>query len=136
MRARKFQNGIQRVKAKTLRSILDGVFDRMEAMAKKKFSGMAQLLYTEISGHGGLQIFRRIDAATRASEKGERKDSDSQRKSSYDSPRNPRFRGLGRGGARSGKNVDITCYGCFRKGHTRANCPDAGNERGGDAGNV
>ena len=44
-----------------LRSILMEVTSRVKSMAVYGCTGVAQALYTELSGHGGLPIFRRLD---------------------------------------------------------------------------
>ena len=45
-----------------LKSILDGIYDRMETHAMSKGTGIARMIYTEISGHAGLRVFQRLDA--------------------------------------------------------------------------
>ena len=115
---------LRRRSARRLRSILSGMCERMKAMAKKGYAGMAQLLYTEIAGQGGLPIFRRMDAALRACERVPAvRGSSGSRESG---PAVPRGRGRsgprGRGG-RARDMADIQCYNCYKFGHFRSSCP-------------
>ena len=112
----------RRRSAKRLRTILEGTFERMKMMAKMNCSGMAQLLYTEIAGHGGLPIFRRIDAAVRASERVRTVGGGGYR------GRGAGFVERGRGGlrGRGGRPRDLAgveCFNCFQRGHMRNSCP-------------
>ena len=47
----------------TERSILRGVYSRTRKCACNVVPGVAQLLQTELAGHGGLSIFRRLNAS-------------------------------------------------------------------------
>ena len=119
-----------RARARELRSILKGVFERIKDCARRKFSGVAQLLYTEIAGHGGLSIFRRLDAACIANDKADNKSLNNYRRSGAGPARGGRARGgapRGRGGARRDP-AEVQCYNCFRVGHMRNNCPELAAE--------
>ena len=122
-----------------LRSILKGIHERMKNFACRRFQGLAQLLYTEICGHGGLAIFRRLDAACVASDRTEGRVAASGGGSSSSGGGGPRrggggggFRGFrGRGAQRGGGGrgarpdlADVQCYGCYQRGHLRNNCPE------------
>ena len=117
-----------KARARELKSILKGVLERIKDAARRKFSGVARLLYTEIAGHGGLSIFRRLDAACVANEKSEVKMGQGSFRRGGGGPyRGARARGgapRGRGGARR-EMAEIQCFNCFRMGHMRNNCPDA-----------
>ena len=94
----------------------------MDQMAEVNCSEMAQLLYTEIAGHGGLMIFRRIDAAVRASERVRTVGGGGYR------GRGAGFVERGRGGprGRGGRPRDLAgveCFNCFQRGHMRNSCP-------------
>ena len=118
-------------RARQLKSILKSVYNRIKEFARRKFTGVAQLLYTEIAGHGGLSIFRRLDAACVANEKSEQKTSFGgvgYRRGGAEAARGGRGRGgvgqRGRGDARRNA-ADILCYNCYQRGHIRNNCPEA-----------
>ena len=114
----------KRRRARQLRSILKGVYSRIKECARQEYSGVAQLLFTEISGHGGLSIFRRLDAACVANKKTEQKTSVDFRRG-LGASRGPRARGMGQrgrgGGRRNLEGVTIA----FDK-DTRNNCPEGG----------
>ena len=55
-----------RNRAILLKSILKMVADYCESHAISQRPGLARALYTEISGHAGMPIFRRFDAALSA----------------------------------------------------------------------
>ena len=121
----------KRNSAAALKSILKGVYDRIKECARRKYVGVAQLLRTEIAGHGGLSIFKRLDAACVANEKAAPKASPSgsgPRSGGGAPSRAPRGRASsqrGRGGARRDMS-NVTCYGCYGRGHLRVDCPEAG----------
>ena len=133
-----------------LRSILRGVYSRIKECARSDVQGVAQLLHTEIAGHGGLSIFRRLDAAfvavrvptvrvvggnnQRGSARGGRGGSSMQAVQAVQQvqPVQPvqqvqqqqQQRGhRGRGGGRRDMQ-DVTCYNCFQRGHMRNSCPN------------
>ena len=120
-----------RRRAAMLKSILKGVFERIKECARRKYGGVAQLLRTEISGHGGLSIFRRLDAACVANERAVPRAGPSgpvPRVSGGGPSRGPRGRApgqRGRGGSRRDTS-NVTCYGCYGRGHFQADCPVAG----------
>ena len=133
---RKYDSKSQRRKtAKRLRNILEGTYERMKSMAKGGYNGMAQLLYTEIAGHGGLAIFRRMDAAVRACERVQVVGGDGGlRKSGTVAPRGrgrSSYSSRGRGG-RPRDLSGVQCHNCFKYGHFQSNCP-APSKAGGDA---
>ena len=120
-------NSTKRRTAKRLRAILEGIFERMKPMAKRGYNGMAQLLYTEIAGHGGLGIFRRMDAAVRACERVQVVGSVGGFRRAASGPSRGRGRpnSRGRGGwARDLSNVQ--CHNCFEYGHLRSSCTASG----------
>ena len=122
---RKYDSQSQRRQtAKRLRNILEGTYERMKSMAKGGYSGMAQLLYTEIAGHGGLAIFRRMDAAVRACERVQVVGGGGGfRKGGTVAPRS-RGRPSSRGrGGRSRDMSSVQCFNCFKFGHLRSSCP-------------
>ena len=121
--------------ARRLRSILKGVHGRMESFACRRFAGLAQLLYTEISGHGGLAVFRRMDAHNTAYEKVVGKASSGSGEGvGYGRGGGGARVGQGRGGPRGGggarRNLaGVQCFHCFRRGHLRADCPGRDRDR-------
>ena len=138
--------------ARRLRSILRGVYSRIKECARNEVPGVAQLLHTEISGHGGLSIFRRLDAAfvavrvptlrvvgnsnQRGSARSSRGGSSmqavqpvqqvQQMQQGQQMQQVQQQQGQrGRGNGRRDM-TNITCYNCFQRGHMRNNCPNAG----------
>ena len=111
--------------ARRLRSILKGVLARIKVCASNDVPGVAQLLHTEISGHGGLSIFRRLDVATVGVQR------PAPARQSVGDARAPAAArgGRGRGAALRGRGggrrdmQNVTCYNCFGQGHMRNNCP-------------
>ena len=104
-----------------LKSILDGIFDRMEAHAMSKGVGIAWMIYTEISGHAGLRVFQRLDAMCLQTRRAE--------------PRAPLSalsagRSSRRGGPRGGSAAHVgvlsavRCFECQEMGHIKSNCPN------------
>ena len=117
-----------RKKARRLRSILKGVLSRIKACAKNEVPGVAQLLYTEVSGHGGLSIFRRLDNSL-LDRPGQRPNIYVDQRSSVPTAA-PARGGRGRGAAQRGRGggrrnmQDVTCYNCWGQGHMQNNCPN------------
>ena len=116
-------------RARALKSILKGVYTRIKECARQKLRGTAHLLQSEIAGHGGLSIFRRLDAACIAGGKTENKpeyqSSHSGSSGGGGAGRGARARGQwprGRGGARRDL-ADLTCFNCYQRGHLRRDCP-------------
>ena len=112
-----------------LRSILMEVTSRVKSMAIYGCTGVAQALYTELSGHGGLPIFRRLDAAKLASQKGLQT---RVQPSGGGLPRGGGGLNRGRGGGRqrgaggSRDMANVQCYVCLQYGHMKSKCPSAG----------
>ena len=128
----------KREKARELHGILKGVLKRIKEYARCNMSGVGRLVQREVSGQGGLAIFRRMDAAFLAAEKlqGElRMKSEASLappKGSYQRGRDQSrdqgrgyVRGKGTGGRKDMKNV--TCFNCYQKGHMRSHCPAMGS---------
>ena len=107
-----------------LKSILDGVYDRMETHAMNKGSGIAQMIYTEISGHAGLRLFQRLDAACLQNRRADSRASAPAPASSRGPGRNPR-QTMPRNGssARAGVLSAVVCYNCGQPGHIKPDCP-------------
>ena len=128
---RRFPAGKKRRDAFPLRSILDGMYDRIETMAAGGYSGLAQILHTEVSGHGGMGVFRRLDTLRLAGLKTEPKVVAGPR--SDDGGPNPvrappgRGAPRGRGGFRPRDVRNVQCYQCYQMGHMRNNCPNNAN---------
>ena len=115
----------QRLIAKRLRTIMEGIYERMKSMAKNGYSGMAQLLYTELSGHGGLGVFRRMDAAVRACERVQVVGGVGGFRRGASVPSRGRGRPSFRGrGGRARDLSDVQCHNCFERGHLRSSCPN------------
>ena len=117
----------QRRAAKRLRTIFEGMYERMKSMAKRGYNGMAQLLYTEIAGHGGLGVFRRMDAAVRACERVQVVGgAGGFRRAASGAPRGRgRLNSRGRGGQPRDLS-GVRCHNCFEFGHLRSSCPASG----------
>ena len=117
----------QRRNGRVLRHILKGVYSRVTVLVRRGTKGIADLLHTEISGLGGLSIFRRMDATILSSEKAESGSAQSVGpRRQFSAPRGGRGRGASRGGGAGRRDPNqMTCYGCFRTGHKRSECPDA-----------
>ena len=118
----------RRRKGRLLRSILMEVTSRVKSMAIYGCTGVAQALYTELSGHGGLAIFRRLDAAKLASQKGLQ---GRMQQGGAGLPRGGGGLSRGRGGGRqrgaggSRDMANMQCYACLQYGHIRSKCPSA-----------
>lgn len=125
--------------ARRLRSILKGVLERVKNFALRRFQGLAQLIYTEICGHGGLAVFRRMDSHSVAIERADGRAAVGGGGSGFGGGGGLRrggggggFRGFrGRGAQRGGGGrgarpdlADVQCYGCYQRGHLRNNCPE------------
>ena len=120
-----------------LRTILSGLYQRMEAHAIKRLPGIATMLFTNLSGQADLTILNKVDKACR--EYGSAAPGvaagPSRRGTAAGRPYGGnRFspsaysRGGARG-ARGGRSVPptdesrITCFHCFERGHRRSGCP-------------
>ena len=127
----RFPSGNVRRRARALKSILKGVYTRIKESARRRMSGVGQLLQTEIEGHGGLSVFRRLDAACLPSEpKVEYRPRGGSGRQRGPRPRGGRGRGAarGRGGGRHDAR-DMTCFNCYQTGHMRHECPEAGSSQ-------
>ena len=119
-----------RKRGQLLRSILLEVTRRVKSMAVAGCTGVAQTLYTELSGHGGLAIFRRLEAAKLASQKALQQPRAQQ--GGGGQPRGGGGLSRGRGGGRlrsAGSSKDMTnvqCFTCLRYGHVKSRCPGIG----------
>ena len=126
----KMPSGRLRRRAKLLKSILGVVAERAEAHAISKNPGLAGVLYTEISGHAGLPIFRRFDAALAAAAAGGASASSSDSSAAVfnvGQQRSAPRTGFSRASA-PGRLKDlstVTCFGCHKTGHYRNQCPNA-----------
>ena len=127
--------------ARDMESLLQGMYDRLEAHAMAKRPGLAKILYSEVSGQAEIPSLKRIDKACREYEAMEKKSptvggGSSSFKGSYQKSFN-RSPGTGFSGYKSSrggrahqpdKKSDLShveCYGCKRFGHYRHQCPDA-----------
>ena len=123
-----------RPRAGTLKTILEGIFECLEAHAIRKRPGLARVLYNEISGVAGLPVIKRIEAASLACEKPSPRAAGSG--GGLGGSGGFRRGGRGRGGAAglggSGKRdlSSVTCYSCFKKGHYRNACPEGAQADG------
>ena len=117
----------QRKNGRLLKHILKGVYSRVTVLVRRGTKGIANLLHTEISGLGGLSIFRRMDATILSSDKAESGSAQSVGpRRQFSAPRGGRGRGAPRGGGSGRRDASqLTCYGCFRIGHKRSECPEA-----------
>ena len=107
-----------------LKSILDGVYDRMETHAMNKGTGIAQMIYTEVSGHAGLRLFQRLDAACLQNRRADSRASTSASASARGPGRSSRQANPRNGNsARAGVLSAVTCYNCGQAGHIKPNCP-------------
>ena len=85
-----------------------------------------ELLYTELSGHGGLGIFRRMDAAVRACERVQVVGGVGGFRRGASVPSRGRGRPSFRGrGGRARDLSDVQCHNCFERGHLRSSCPSS-----------
>ena len=62
LKSKLLSGGRARSHAPSLKKLLKGVLKRIERGAAKKLSGLAQVVDTELSGSGGCQAYKRIDA--------------------------------------------------------------------------
>ena len=110
--------------AKLLKAILVGIYDRLEAHAIKKYDGIAQMLYSELSGQACIGVLKRLDTKCLSYVKSEpRQHVALQRGSGGGARGGSRGRG-GRG--RLPFKMDfskVKCYNCFEMGHYRSHCP-------------
>ena len=118
-----------RKRASDLKSILKGVADYCEAHAVSQRPGLARVLFTEISGHAGLPIFRRFDAALMAASATVGSASAPAAVSALpprrEGPAVARRPGFGRL-KKAGELPDpsaVLCFGCRQYGHYRNACP-------------
>ena len=115
-----------------LRSLLTGLYEKMETHAKKKAPGIASIVSNELSGHAGVPMFRRVDASCLQYEKAVLKPVVAEQGRGFRGPpadRPPSFnRGFNRGfkAKESGPKElsEVICYGCFKAGHYRDRCPN------------
>ena len=133
---RKYRAGSARRRlAKKLRNILEGTFTCMKDMAKEGLSGMAKLLFMELSGQSGIPALKRILAAMRASKKvqvqvvggggggGDGGGGDG-RFGGVEAPRRGyRSRGRPHGDRGRVDLRDVQCHHCRGYGHMRNACP-------------
>ena len=133
----KMPSGRRRRRAVLLKSILGVVAERAEAHAISKSPGLAGVLYTEISGHAGLPIFRRFDAALAAAAAGGTSfatSGGSGAAAGVSQQRSAPRSGFSRAGA-AGRPKDlstVTCFGCHKSGHYRNQCPNARQNKAND----
>ena len=112
--------------AQMLHSVLDGMFDRMEAHAIARGVGIARMIFTEISGHAGLRVFQRLDAACLQ----QRRVASRVPPAANDAGRSPNGGGP-RGGpaVRLGVLSAVKCFDCGEAGHIRPHCPNKGKSK-------
>ena len=133
----KFTNAEKRSRASLLKSILSGVADYCESHAVSHKPGLARALFTEISGHAGLPIFRRFNAALTAALNAAAgaskpvaaavgvasapcRDGGGNRRLSYNKPKE---------GGEPKDIASVMCYGCRSFGHYRNRCPNRGLDK-------
>ena len=120
-----------RRRGRTLKGILKEVYSGIKELAREGVPGLGAFLYKEIGGLGGLSIFRRMDTLFLAARKAEVRMAQLRAPMPlrhFSAPRDNRGKGGGQGKS-SGRQRDmskVTCYHCFKTGHMRNNCPDAG----------
>ena len=127
----RFSSGNMRTRARSLKSILRGIYSRIKECARNRMHGVARLLQTEVAGHGGLSVFRRLDAACIVNEpKVEHRPRGGSGRYRAPGPRGGRGRGAarGRGGGRR-ELKDVTCFNCYQTGHMRHECPEASSSQ-------
>ena len=133
----------KRKSVRKLRHVMKRVYDRLREYVRRGMTGIADILYTEMAGLGGLSLFRRLDTAfvdfqkTELRAVPERFDRREYRNGHgeyqndrrfYSAPRGGRGGRAGRGGGRVRDLSDMTCYNCYQTGHVRKNCPSAGSK--------
>ena len=136
LRPAKIQGAKRRERAVLLKSILKGVSDFCESHAISQRPGLARALYTEISGHAGLPIFRRFDAALSAASSAAPSPAKPAASPSVSTPQARRGNGPGRRSAynkpKDAEQRDLSevmCFGCRKFGHYRNRCPDLGHDK-------
>ena len=109
-----------------LKHILDGLYDRFESFAVKKGPGLARIIHAEVSGFAGLRPFQRVDSLLNQMDRAEVKASSSAAaRSSGGSGRDFRFKKSFRPKSAGGRDMSsVKCYGCFKFGHIKSNCPE------------
>ena len=109
-----------------LKGMLDGVYNVVENHAINKGRGLANMVYSEISGQGGLKMMQRLVAQSlqllaldaRPAEKGPSYSGGGGRRG----PRN--FRGGHKSASGSKRDMSkIQCHECGQFGHMKVACP-------------
>ena len=113
--------------AKLLKSILVGIYERLEAHAIKKYDGIAQMLYSELSGQASIDVLKRLDTKCLSYVKSEQRQHVEPVRSSGGGGGGGRGGARGRGGrGRLPFRMDyskVKCYNCFEMGHYKSHCP-------------
>ena len=122
-----------RKRARSLKGILKGVYSGIKELARENVPGLGDFLYKEIGGLGGLSIFRRMDTLFLAARKAEVRAAQHRApvpQRQFFVPPKGRNKGgsQGKGPVRQRDMSKIICYNCFKTGHMRNNCPDAGSK--------
>ena len=141
-----------RTHAPSLKRLLEGLLKRIERGAAKRLVGLAQVVDTELSGQGGCQFYKRLDAQLAALSKTKNEFQNVTYKNNFQSvapragqaglqggrPRGPPAPRGPPGPRRDGNRGrdaagNIICYGCNEVGHIRSQCPDRIANNGADA---
>ena len=139
IRPSKFPCAETRNRAALLKSIMKGVADFCESHAINQKPGLARALYTEVSGHAGLPIFRRFDAALTAASNAapspakpaavSTAPSATQRRDGGGSRRSG-FNNRSRETPRQQRDIsEVMCFGCRSFGHYRDKCPNRNQDK-------
>ena len=137
LRPKRLPSGRGRDHAKSLRKLIKGLLKRIKRGAMKKLTCLAQIVETELSGQGGCQLYKRLDAQLASLAKVPPKielpsyeykndfASSAFRGGSVGQRGNRRGSFAARRGASRGRDArgNIICYGCNMTGHIRSQCP-------------
>ena len=109
-----------------LKGMLDGVYSVVETHAINKGRGLANMVYSEISGQGGLKMMQRLVAQSlqllALDARPAEKESSPSSSGGRDRQRQRQFRG--KSGSGGGRDMSkIQCHECGQFGHMKVKCP-------------